>query len=82
MNQIDDPDLLKIMAQFESLRTEDGIYALCLAAYDYCRHKTTYADYEACALQYPDLVDYADILVAHQTDVHTPMALETISYKD
>ena len=82
LNQIDDPDLLKIMAQFESLRTEDGIYALCLAAYDYCRHKTTYADYEACALQYPDLVDYADILVAHQTDVHTPMALETISYKD
>lgn len=81
LNQIDDPDLPKIMAQFESLRTEDGIYALCLAAYDYCRHKTTYADYEACALQYPDLVDYADILVAHQTDV-PPMTLETISYKD
>lgn len=64
MNQTDDPELPAIMEKFEALRFEDGIYALCLAAYDYCRHKTTYADYEACARRYPELVDYAEILVA------------------
>ena len=41
--------------------------------------KKKYCRFKKSGIKY---IDYADILVAHQTDVHTPMALETISYKD